>query len=157
MDLDERIVELVRQVKAAVISSQAANAEQGIRVGEVGLELKTVFSYEGGLAVKLLKLVEIGTNVSKENVQIISLTLTPAVTRVKKVISVEESLVEGFEVVRTAVHEAAASAPAFGLKEASVCINLGMAADGSIKVFVGAGAKWESTQTVKLQLLPVDG
>jgi hypothetical protein len=154
MDLDERIVELVREVKSAIVAADTGGDNGGMTVSRVDLELKTTFSGGIGGEAKVFKLVDIGASVSRAQVQTISLSLVPRAGAVELMHSVDEELKEGIEVVKSAVREAASSAPAFDLREATVSVNMTVDAEGKVRIFFGPEGKWENVHSATLTLTP---
>ncbi len=153
MNLDEHVIELVRAVKAAIAA--ADEDAYPMAVTQVDLELKTSFDAGVGGSATVLKLVELGASVSREQVQTICISLKPQAGAVELMKGVDEELKEGIRVVKAAVREASVSAPAFQLSEAKVSINVTVDAEGKVKIFFGPEAKWQNVHTATLTLAPL--
>lgn len=148
------IVDLVRQVKAAIRRAEGRHPDKKIAVTKVDLEIKVTFKKEIGADGKVTWLpipIELSAHYSQAEVQTIALSLVPEQEPVLMG-TVADELADAIEVIRTGVEEAARSAPRFDLKEASIALNIGTTNDGKVQVIVGGGLEAENTHSVKLTL-----
>jgi hypothetical protein len=154
VELDDRVVELVRQVKAAIMDAEVAEEDRKLRVTQVDLELKAVFSKGVGGEATVLKIVELGGSLSSEDAQMINISLVPQPQAIELMAAVDEELKEGIKVVKAAVREAAASAPMFALREGKVEVKLGITKEGKVRLFFGPEGKSEDAHKATLTLMP---
>ena len=148
------IVDLVRQVKAAIRRAEDRDPDKKLAVMKVDLEIKATFKKEIGADGKVTWLpvpIELSAHYKQAEVQTITLSLVPEQGPVLMG-TVADELADAIQVIRIGVEEAARSTPPFGLKEASISLNIGTMKDGKAQVIVGGQSEVENTHTVKLTL-----
>lgn len=97
---------------------------------------------------------EVSGHYKETEIQTIALSLVPEPATLELMSRVSDELADAIEVIKTAVQEAARSAPTFGLAEATVSLNVGVAKDGKLSVIIGGSMESVTTHTVKLILKP---
>jgi hypothetical protein len=143
------LADLVRDIKTAIQNAQQQTPDILITKAECSLKATLSGGPKGGLT---LGPVQIGGKYVRSQIQTLSLTLTP-VPRVAELMSpASDALTKGIAAISAAANEAASSEPRFGLNEATVEINFGIDASGSVTVFVGGEVGEQNVHTLKLTL-----
>jgi hypothetical protein len=157
-DNENAIVDLVRQVKAAIRHAEDRNPDKKLTVTQVDLEIKATFKKQIGADGKVSWFpvpIDLSAHHGSSEVQTISLCFIPAKFGAVLMGTVADELADAIESIRVALEEAAQSNPPFTLKDASVSLELGTTSDGKVQVIVGGEADSENTHTVKLTLAPI--
>jgi hypothetical protein len=149
---DDLAIQMVRDVKAAILRAADDLKQEGLTVSNVSLEIKAVAvkTAEAGLKIKVL---DLSADYKREKTQTITLSMTPT-DAVEPFAPVAEELEEAIAVISRAASEAAAGPPMFDLDQADIALEVGVTKDGEVKVFVGGAGEWQTTHTLTLTLRP---
>jgi hypothetical protein len=151
---DSDAVEAVRSIKSAIAESQQQLDDAGLEVSKVELALETALTRAVGGGFKL-KIVDIEGHHSRADTQTLTLDLTPIKTQLEGLgPSLADELANAIVATAEATTEAAASAPRFGLEEASVSLQVEISNDGKVSVFVEGSGEKATTHTLTLTLKP---
>jgi hypothetical protein len=152
--LDDLAVRLVQEVKGAVTTVQPELERDGLAIDQVDLEMKTTMTKEadGGFTFKI---VDLEGSYSKEDTKTLDISFTPKPQELDLLAPVEEELLQAIAAISRAAKEAAQTAPAFDLSDASVAFDVAIHEHGKVKVFVGGAVDRERAHTVTLSLKSV--
>lgn len=144
---------LISDIKTALQRAQTALTAGHLHIAKAELEIKTVLeaTAEAGFKFTLVPL-DLSGKYARKDSQTISLTFVPAPAAVRMLSPVADDLTSAILAAVQAIKDASAAKPQFDLDEAAVSLEIGVTADGSIKVGLGGGVSRESTHTVKLIL-----
>jgi hypothetical protein len=143
------LVDLVHDIKMAIQNAQKQAPD--ILITKAECSLKTTLSKGPKGALKLGP-VEIGGKYVRTEIQTLSLKLVPILSTVDLMSPASDALTQGIAAISKAANDAASSEPRFGLDEATVDINFGVDASGSITVFGGGEVSDQNVHTLKLTL-----
>jgi hypothetical protein len=143
------LVGLVHDIKTAIQNAQQETPDILITKAECGLKTTLSKGPKGGVK---LGPVEIGGKYVWTDIQTLSLTLTPIPRVVELFSPASDALTQGIAAISMAANDAASSEPRFGMDEATVEINFGVDASGSITVFAGGEVSDQNVHTLKLTL-----
>jgi hypothetical protein len=150
------VIQLVNEVKKAILEAQRRPGVKNIKVTRVDLELKTTLTKEvdagGKITPSWLPVpLEPSGKISGASTQTIPLSLVPEPV-LELMGAVSDELADAIEMIAKGTEAAASSSPAFDLAEATASLNIGTTQEGKIVVFVGAGGQSDTTHTVRLTL-----
>ncbi len=154
MNLSRSATRLVREMKAAVARADGELRENNLKITKVELELRTVIEKSGGGGISV-SVVEIDGDVTRTDSNTLALTLVPSKRGVQLMSPASEQLVEAILATAAASLEAADNPPAFELEEATVSIEVGVTAEGKIKVIAHGGASRDRGHTMTITLAPL--
>ncbi|TAJ43814.1 trypco2 family protein [Methanofollis fontis] len=152
---DMSVVDLVRDVKTAILEAQDRLDERGITISRVDLEVMTAFvtSAGGEIGLKIIP-IELSGQYSRSQMNTIHLSLTPLVPeQVERISELGSELVRAIEVISTAAHEAPATKPEFLLDHAEVILQFATDVSGHIRLFAGAGQEAGWAHLIRMTLL----
>jgi hypothetical protein len=142
------IVSLVSDIKRAIQNAQLQTPD--LLVTQADLEIKTTST--AGLRVGGFKWgpVELGGSYTQTQIQTVHMTLTPAPAVIELMSPPTDALTEAIASISAAAREAALAEPRFVLKEATICLNVGIDADGKLTIVVGGEAGSNNVHELKL-------
>lgn len=144
---EETARSFLRDIKAAVQEVQRHLEHENLSIDKVELELKTTVDKKADGTLKF-KIVEIGADVSHEDVQTLGISLKPGAGGVNLMAGISEELTDGIEATVAVTREAAQMQPPFHLDEATVSVEVGMTREGTVKIFVGGSTSRATSHTV---------
>lgn len=149
--LDELAVRLVQEVKGAIADVQTDLEQEGLAIAKVDIEMQTTVTKEadGGFSFKII---DVEGSVTKEDTKTLAISFTPRPQELELLAPVEEELKQAITAIARASKEAAQSAPAFDLAEASCSFDLTISKHGKIKVFVGGALDRQNAHTLTIGL-----
>lgn len=153
----EAVIQLVNEVKKAILEAQQRPGAKNIKVTKVDLELKSTFTKEGegGITDKITSWIpipiELSGKISQASTDTISLSLVPE-PALELYGEVSDELADAIEVIAKGADAAAQSSPTFGLTEATVSLNIGWTKEGKVVVLVGGEVQSDVAHTAKLTL-----
>jgi hypothetical protein len=142
--------ELIASLQAALVQASGRISELGMRVEELGLELKTVFERKASGELDL-KLVKLGGGSSLEKASTISITMEP--TDLVSAAQIDDELSEALTVIEAAL---AALHDDFSLADAAVGISFATQVDGKITVILGGELSRELTHVARIKFVPAE-
>lgn len=153
------LVEVVRQIKSALIVAGLFEDNSPLEVTKVELEIKTALTKAAGGRLNVSVLTA-GAQVTSNNVQTIHMTLTPEAAGGDMVlVPLKHQFVRAFQALRDAIFEAADVAPPFTLEEGVVTLEFFRTTQGTLSVVVSADRSSEATHKAKVFVrsrLPMD-
>lgn len=155
--MTDQLTKIVQEVKQAIGEVQSRIRGNGYQIAKIELELKTSLDYTGGAELPKIIGVVLSASAKHTDAQTIQLTLVPSKRPAlePRAETISEQLAKAITVISAAVKEAAASATALDLSEASVTLNFATDTQGKISVIVMAGMDFVSSHTIKLTLKPL--
>ncbi|MGD0575529.1 MAG: trypco2 family protein [Anaerolineales bacterium] len=155
--MTDQLTKIVQEVKQAIGEVQSRIRGNGYQIAKIELELKTSLDYTGGAESPKIIGVVLSASAKHTDAQTIQLTLVPSKRPAlePRAETISEQLAKAITVISAAVKEAAASATALDLSEASVTLNFATDTQGKISVIVMAGMDFVSSHTIKLTLKPL--
>jgi hypothetical protein len=152
----DAVIQLVNEVKKAILEAQQRPGVRNIEIAQVDLELKTTLTKEidagGQITISLLPVpIELSGKLAEVSMQTITLSLEPE-PALELMGTVSDELADAIEVIAKGAEAAASSQPIFSLKEATASLNVGSTKEGKIVVFVGPGVQLDTAHTIKLTL-----
>jgi hypothetical protein len=154
VDLSRSAIGLVREMKSAIARADGELRKNELKITRVELELKTVIEKSGGGGISI-SVVEIDGDVTRTDSNTLTLTLVPSKRGVQLMSPPSDQLVDAILATASAAWEAADSPPAFDLQEATVSIEVGVTAEGKIKVIAHGGASRDHGHTMTITLSPL--
>ena len=155
MSSSATVTGLISDIKTAIQRAQTALTAGQLHIAKAELEIKTALqaTAEAGIKFTLVP-VDLSGKYAQKDTQTISLTFVPTPAAVRMLSPISDDLTSAILAAVQAVKDASVSKPQFDLNEAAVSLEIGITADGSIKVGIGGGVTRESAHTVKLTLAP---
>ncbi len=156
--VDELIAEVKDSVRQAGVSGVSGPAD--LQIGSVQLTLRAVATRSGGVGVSLRVPVigaelRIGTKVTKQDTQLIEITLTPPNQPSHQVRGdVGNALVAAIETIRRTVASAAGGNDPWVLSESSVTISFAVTQKGTFSLGAEGELSNAITHDLRLRLRP---
>lgn len=149
MSVADEARQIIADLQSALVQATGQIASLGMRVTELGVDLKTVF-VKGASGEIDLKLVKLGGGGSFEESSSISLTIEPV--DVVSAQAIDDEVSRALEIIEAAV---ATIDEDFGLTSAKVEIAFVATVEGKIGVVLGGEVSREHAHTVSVTFAPV--